>query len=71
MTIPLLINDFGINSERIKVVDAGTTIFPWRDADEFPNGVYDPIAAQKNRVVAIISSDAPWFEKLKENGYVD
>lgn len=69
----LLIDDYNVPNERIKIINAGTTEFSWRNAKEFPDGINkDPIAAQNNRVVAIISSSAEeWVAELRENHYIN
>ena len=66
----LLINDYNVPENRIVTIDAGTTQFSWRNAVEYPDGTsasYDKRAAQKNRVVAIISENSSLIEELKPN----
>lgn len=68
----LLISDYGIPSDRIVTIDAGTTKFSWRNADEYKGGSSTQVdsEAQKNRVVAIISENSSLVEELKNAGYV-
>lgn len=68
----LLISDYRIPSERIVTIDAGTTKFTWRNADEYKGGSSTQVdsEAQKNRVVAIISENSPLVKELKDAGYV-
>ena len=68
----LLMDDYGIPSDRIITIDAGTTKFSWRNADEYKGGSLTQIdsEAQKNRVVAIISENSSLVEELRNNGYV-
>ena len=68
----MLINDYAVPADRIVVIDAGTTEFSWRNANEFSSGslTQDPAEAQKNRVVAIISDNSPLVEELKATGYL-
>ncbi len=64
----LLVNRYSVPDDRIEIIDAGTTPFSWRNADEFPDGTaasYDMAAAQKNRVVAIISENSSLADELK------
>ena len=61
-------NRYSVPDDRIEIIDAGTTPFSWRNADEFPDGTaasYDMAAAQKNRVVAIISENSSLADELK------
>ncbi|MCI9191641.1 MAG: hypothetical protein HFH84_19075 [Lachnospiraceae bacterium] len=60
-----LLKDTGVDVNRIIPIDAGTTMFSWRNTDEFDsNGVWQDLLAQKNRVVAILSSNS---EKAQES----
>lgn len=61
----LLIDEYHVPESRIELVDAGTTQFSWRNAEEFPDGIYDRGAAQKNRVVAIISENSTLTDELR------
>lgn len=65
--------ELGIPSTRIQTIDAGTTVFSWRNADEFPDGEKNPNNQEANRVVAVIpdSQDcANAIEELKTAGYI-
>lgn len=61
--------------DRIKIIDAGTTEFSWRNAVEFPDGTEasrDLEAMSKNRVVAIFSNTCTDLEQeLRDAGYVE
>lgn len=60
-----LLKDTGVDVNRIISIDAGTTIFSWRNTNEFDsNGTWKDLLAQKNRVVAILSSNS---EKAQES----
>lgn len=60
-----LLKDTGVDVNRIIPIDAGTTIFSWRNTNEFDsNGTWQDLLAQKNRVVAILSSNS---EKAQES----
>lgn len=66
--------ELGIPSSRIKVIDAGTTVFSWRNKEEFPNGIKSDENQQGNRVVAIIPDsykNTNKIQELKENGYIE
>lgn len=52
---------YGFSADQVQPIAAGTTVFSWRDAVEFPDGTWasrDPMAQKENRVVAIIPSTA-------------
>lgn len=69
----LLINDYNVPADRIISIGAGATKFSWRNANEYPDGTdasYNKTAAQKNRVVAIISENSVLMDELKSGGYV-
>ncbi len=54
-----LLKSAKVDVNRIIPIDAGTTEFSWRDTNEFDsNGVWQDELAQKNRVVAILSSNS-------------
>lgn len=60
-----LLKDTGVDINRIVPIDAGTTVFSWRNTNEFDsNGAWQDSLAQKNRVVAILSSNS---EKAQES----
>ena len=62
-----LVEKYNVPADRIKIIGAGTNIFPWRNADEFPNGVWSNANAEKNRVVVILGENATdQIQKLKE-----
>jgi len=63
----ILESEFGIPSYRIESFGAGTTVFSWRNANEFPDGSTIQVQeyAQQNRVVAIIPSSAVEFEEIR------
>lgn len=64
-----LLKDTGVDINRIIPIDAGTTPFSWRNTNEFDsNGIWQDSLAQKNRVVAILSSNS---EKAKESTLQD
>lgn len=70
----LLVQSYNVPEDRIVVIDAGTTQFPWRNANEFPNGSAkaDPAEQQKNRVVAIIGENsADLVQCLKDENYIN
>jgi len=61
----ILVYDFGIPQNMIAYLGAGTTVFPWRNAIEFPDGFNrDESQAMLNRVVAIIPVSSNYFEYL-------
>ena len=65
--------ELGVPSTRIQTIDAGTTVFSWRDADEFPNGEKNPNNQEVNRVVAVIPNSqdcADAVKELKDAGYI-
>ena len=70
----LLVNDYGVPDSRIVIIDAGTTKFSWRNAEEFPNGeqgAVDTKAQEANRIVAIIGENSESeMHELREKGYV-
>lgn len=72
-----LVEDYKIPMDRIVTIDAGVTKFSWRNNDEFPNGVRDPLAQQKNRVVEILfeqnsnNETSVYLNELINAGYVD
>jgi len=58
----ILIEDFGVPPERVFAVGAGTAVFPWRMAEEFPDGVtLDEDNAQSNRVAVVMSCGSGEF----------
>lgn len=60
-----LLKDTGVDVDRIVPIDAGTTVFSWRNTNEFDsNNTWQNSLAQKNRVVAILSSNS---EKAQES----
>jgi hypothetical protein len=69
-----ILEDNGI--ERVEVIDAGTTIFSWRNAVEFPDGTIaskDNNALQSNRLVAIIcegKENDTYISELQNEGYM-
>ena len=64
-----LLKDTEVDVNRIVPIDAGTTIFSWRNTNEFDsNGIWQNSLAQKNRVVAILSSNS---EKAQESTLQD
>lgn len=53
----ILVDQYGLDAERLIVIDAGTKVFSWRNAEEFPEGCGPEGVAENleaNRVVAII-----------------
>lgn len=66
-----LVKEYEVPENRVAIIDAGTTKFSWRAAEEFPNGQQDDEAMEKNRVVAIIGQNATdQFNELKSAGYI-
>jgi len=63
----MLINDFDIPASRIIAYGAGTHIFSWRNAEEFPHGRRNPcpIAQNQNRVVAIVPNTSEAFTEVE------
>ena len=68
----ILVDVFGVNPGQIVCVDAGNTVFSWRDSVEFPDGkTPDPQAMSENRVVALFgSSDKNRVGELRDAGYL-
>lgn len=57
----LIITQYDIPASQIVIINGGTHTFSWRNGNEFPKGTWeslDPVAQQRNRVVAIIPSTA-------------
>lgn len=71
--VNLLIEKYDVPADRMIIINAGTTAFSWRNADEYINNspVQVDSEAQKNRVVAIISQNSSLVEELRNNGYVE
>lgn len=69
----LLIERFNIPESRLVVIDAGSTVFTWRCANEFPDGVnWSRPDAEKNRIVALIGSTSESeVAELREQGYIE
>lgn len=76
----LLIQECKLNETQIVVVDAGATVFTWRNADEYPNGTdksADSTAQEKNRLVMIIPDDEnssqcqSFIGELRSEGYIE
>ena len=67
----ILVKTYGLPADRVIPIDAGSTVFSWRNSDEFPNGVENDDNQQKNRVVAIIPDSAEAeINELKGAGYI-
>ena len=67
----LICSVYQIDESQIKIVDAGTQEFTWRDAVEYPDGrTLDSNAQQQNRVVAIVPSVAPEAQELMDAGEI-
>jgi len=63
----ILIEDFGVPPERVFAVGAGTSVFPWRMAEEFPDGVtLDEDNAQSNRVAVVMSRESGEFKYIEK-----
>jgi hypothetical protein len=62
---------FGIPSECLIDIGANTTVFSWRNAQEFPDGAWNGVNAQRNRVVAIIPDTSDEFVELQAMGFVE
>jgi len=69
--IQILVDEFDLPAERLHAVGGGTTILPWRNADERPNGVWNEPNGQLNRVVAIVPSFSTRVSALEEAGLID
>lgn len=71
--VKLLTEKYNVPAERMIIINAGTTTFSWRNADEYINNSPTQVdsEAQKNRVVAIISENSSLVEELRNNGYVE
>lgn len=66
-----LLKDTGVDVNRIVPIDAGTTVFSWRNTNEFDsNGTWQDSLAQKNRVVAILSSNSEKGQESALQGYI-
>lgn len=62
----ILVDEFNVPADRIRVIDAGVTEFSWRNANE-DNG-----PKQENRVVAIFSANrTDLVDELRAEGYID
>jgi len=67
----ILKKKFGVSKEQIVIIDAGSTVFTWRNADEFPNGEQNDDNMQKNRVVAIIpATSTSQVKELRDEGFI-
>jgi len=66
----ILIDSFDIPYYRLVAIGANTTIFSWRNTDEFVNGVHEPLNARQNMVVAIIPYGTTRFEELRAANFV-
>lgn len=67
----ILKKKFGVSKEQIVIIDAGSTVFTWRNADEFPNGKQNDDNMQKNRVVAIIpATSTSQVRELRDEGFI-
>lgn len=67
----ILVSEFNINANQLVVVDAGTTIFSWRNNEEFVDGILNKENQQNNRLVAIIPEGDTLMAELADNGYLD
>lgn len=66
-----LLKDTGVDYNRIVPIDTGTTEFSWRNTNEFDsNGVWQDSLAQKNRVVAILSSNSEKAQESSLQSYI-
>lgn len=67
-----LLENAGVDTDRIVPIDAGTTVFSWRNANEFDsNGIWQDSLAQKNRVVAILSSNSEKAQESTLQSYIE
>jgi outer membrane protein OmpA-like peptidoglycan-associated protein len=67
----ILKKKFGVSKEQIVIIDAGSTVFTWRNADEFPNGKQNDDNMQNNRVVAIIpATSTSQVKELRDEGFI-
>lgn len=67
-----LLENTGVDTDRIVPIDAGTTVFSWRNTDEFDsNGIWQDSLAQKNRVVAILSSNSEKAQESTLQSYIE
>ncbi|MCD8103932.1 MAG: hypothetical protein LUF35_02760 [Lachnospiraceae bacterium] len=66
----ILTKEYGVTQDRIITIDAGSTVFSWRCADEYPDTAADEEAMANNRLVAVIAESSVDVEELRENGYV-
>ena len=69
--IEILVNEFGLPANRLHAVGGGTTVLPWRNANERPNGVWNEYYAQQNRLVTIVPSFSDRVAVLEEAGLID
>ena len=68
----LLVNNFNIPNEQLRIVNAKTTVFSWRNSEEFPDGItFNHENAEENRVVAIFPDTSNKVEELLMNGLLD
>lgn len=66
-----LLEDTEVDTSRIVPIDAGTTVFSWRNTDEFDSGgTWQDSLAQKNRVVAILSSNSEKAQESSLQSYI-
>lgn len=66
-----LLKNAGVDVNRIVPIDAGTTEFSWRNTNEFDsNGGWQDSLAQKNRVVAILSSNSEKAQESSLQSYI-
>lgn len=67
-----LLRNTGVDVNRIIPIDAGTTVFSWRNTNEFDsNGTWQDSLAQKNRVVAILSSNSEKAQESALQSYIE
>ena len=70
--IDILVMEHGFPKEQLVLIDAGTTVFSWRNADEFPDGNENDDNQEANRKVEIIPDCCTEeVQELRDAGYIE